>query len=117
MRVNGTGTPALATAGTGDVLSGATGALLATGLPPLEAAATAAHLHGRAGRAAAADGAGARPASRAPVRGVAATRSRERRWPARPPVRAPCGRAEARIDLDAIRANARVLAGTPGPPT
>ena len=31
--VNGTGTPELATAGTGDVLSGIAGALLATGLP------------------------------------------------------------------------------------
>lgn len=51
--VNGTGTPWLATAGTGDVLSGITGALLATGLPALEAAASAAHLHGRAGQLAA----------------------------------------------------------------
>jgi hydroxyethylthiazole kinase-like uncharacterized protein yjeF len=39
----------LATAGTGDVLTGALTALLAQGLPPLEAAAAAAHLHGRAG--------------------------------------------------------------------
>jgi ADP-dependent NAD(P)H-hydrate dehydratase / NAD(P)H-hydrate epimerase len=51
--VNGTGTPWLATAGTGDVLSGITGALLATGLPAVEAAAVAAHLHGRAGQLAA----------------------------------------------------------------
>ena len=51
--VNGTGTPWLATAGTGDVLSGITGALLATGLPGVEAAAAAAHLHGRAGQLAA----------------------------------------------------------------
>lgn len=51
--VNGTGTPWLATAGTGDVLSGITGALLAAGLPTAEAAAVAAHLHGRAGRLAA----------------------------------------------------------------
>ncbi len=51
--VNGTGTPWLATAGTGDVLSGICGALLAAGLPPVEAAATAAHLHGRAGQLAA----------------------------------------------------------------
>ena len=48
--VNGTGTPWLATAGTGDVLSGIGGALLATGLPAVEAAAVAAHLHGRAGQ-------------------------------------------------------------------
>ena len=55
--VNGTGTPWLATAGTGDVLSGITGAVLATseatGLPAVEAAAMAAHLHGRAGQLAA----------------------------------------------------------------
>jgi ADP-dependent NAD(P)H-hydrate dehydratase / NAD(P)H-hydrate epimerase len=43
------GTPSLATAGTGDVLSGVIGALLARGVPPLEAAALGAHLHGRAG--------------------------------------------------------------------
>jgi hydroxyethylthiazole kinase-like uncharacterized protein yjeF len=43
-----TGTPRLATAGTGDVLSGVIGAFLARGLPPLEAAALAAHAHGRA---------------------------------------------------------------------
>ncbi|MGY1811833.1 NAD(P)H-hydrate dehydratase [Blastococcus sp. SYSU D00820] len=54
--VNGTGTPWLATAGTGDVLSGIAGALLATGLPPERAAAAAAHLHGRAGQLAAAAG-------------------------------------------------------------
>ncbi|MGY1744580.1 NAD(P)H-hydrate dehydratase [Blastococcus sp. SYSU D00695] len=54
--VNGTGTPWLATAGTGDVLSGIAGALLAGGLPPAEAAAVAAHVHGRAGQLAAADG-------------------------------------------------------------
>jgi hydroxyethylthiazole kinase-like uncharacterized protein yjeF len=51
--VNGTGTPWLATAGTGDVLSGITGALLATDLPAVEAAAVAAHLHGRTGQLAA----------------------------------------------------------------
>jgi hydroxyethylthiazole kinase-like uncharacterized protein yjeF len=55
--INGTGTPWLATAGTGDVLSGITGAVLATteatGLPAVEAAAVAAHLHGRAGQLAA----------------------------------------------------------------
>jgi NAD(P)H-hydrate epimerase len=38
----------LATAGTGDVLAGMVGALLAQGVEPLEAAASAAHLHGRA---------------------------------------------------------------------
>jgi NAD(P)H-hydrate repair Nnr-like enzyme with NAD(P)H-hydrate dehydratase domain len=42
------GSARLATAGTGDVLSGVIGAFLARGLPPLEAAALAAHTHGRA---------------------------------------------------------------------
>ncbi|HTZ09699.1 MAG TPA: NAD(P)H-hydrate dehydratase, partial [Acidimicrobiales bacterium] len=42
------GTPRLATAGTGDVLSGIIGAFLARGLTPVEAAALAAHVHGRA---------------------------------------------------------------------
>jgi NAD(P)H-hydrate epimerase len=39
----------LATAGTGDVLTGVLAALVAQGVPPFEAAAAAAHLHGRAG--------------------------------------------------------------------
>jgi ADP-dependent NAD(P)H-hydrate dehydratase / NAD(P)H-hydrate epimerase len=47
------GSPALATAGTGDVLSGLAGALLAKGLGPFEAACLATHAHARAGRAAA----------------------------------------------------------------
>lgn len=48
-RVNPTGSPLLATAGTGDVLSGACGALLAAGLDPLDAGSVGAYLHGRAG--------------------------------------------------------------------
>jgi hydroxyethylthiazole kinase-like uncharacterized protein yjeF len=52
--VNTTGTPWLATAGTGDVLSGLAGALLAQGLLPPQAALAAAYLHGLAGRIAAA---------------------------------------------------------------
>jgi NAD(P)H-hydrate epimerase len=40
----------LATAGTGDVLSGAIGGLLAGGVEPRRAAAAGAHLHGRAAR-------------------------------------------------------------------
>jgi len=52
-RVNPTGTSWLATAGSGDVLSGITGALLAGGLTALDAASCAAYLHGAAGRAAA----------------------------------------------------------------
>jgi hydroxyethylthiazole kinase-like uncharacterized protein yjeF len=47
--VNLSGSSWLATAGSGDVLSGLIGSLLATGLPPLIAAAAGAHLHGRAG--------------------------------------------------------------------
>jgi hydroxyethylthiazole kinase-like uncharacterized protein yjeF len=57
--VNTTGTPWLATAGTGDVLSGLAGALLAQGLLPPQAAITAAYLHGLAARLAAADLGGA----------------------------------------------------------
>lgn len=44
-----TGDPRLATAGTGDVLSGVIGGLLAQGLPPIQAAALGAYLHGVAG--------------------------------------------------------------------
>jgi NAD(P)H-hydrate repair Nnr-like enzyme with NAD(P)H-hydrate dehydratase domain len=64
--VNSTGTSWLATAGSGDVLSGLTGALLAQGLAPPEAAAVGAYLHGLAGRLAATGAAGAagRDASR-----------------------------------------------------
>jgi ADP-dependent NAD(P)H-hydrate dehydratase / NAD(P)H-hydrate epimerase len=47
--VNVTGSPALATAGTGDVLTGMIGGLLARGTPPPESAAAAAYLHGLAG--------------------------------------------------------------------
>lgn len=54
VRVNPTGTPRLATAGTGDVLSGLIGALLAGGMPALDAAAAGAYLHGLAARLAAA---------------------------------------------------------------
>ena len=52
--VNPTGTPWLATAGSGDVLSGLSGALLAQGLAPGEAGLAGAYLHGLAGRLAAA---------------------------------------------------------------
>jgi NAD(P)H-hydrate epimerase len=50
----------LATAGTGDVLAGIVGALLAQHVPPLEAAAAAAWIHGQAGR-------------RGPLRGLVAS--------------------------------------------
>lgn len=48
-RINTTGTTVLATAGSGDVLSGGVGALLAQGLRPLDAGSVGAHLHGVAG--------------------------------------------------------------------
>ena len=57
IRVNPTGTTALATAGTGDVLAGLCGALLAGGLDPLDAGSVGAWLHGLAGRLAADGGA------------------------------------------------------------
>ena len=47
------GAQALATAGTGDVLSGVIGALLARGMEPFEAACAGVHAHQRAGRIAA----------------------------------------------------------------
>jgi hydroxyethylthiazole kinase-like uncharacterized protein yjeF len=47
------GSPALATAGTGDVLSGVIGAFLARGMAPFEAACAAVHVHAEAGRRAA----------------------------------------------------------------
>jgi ADP-dependent NAD(P)H-hydrate dehydratase / NAD(P)H-hydrate epimerase len=69
--VNTTGTPWLATAGTGDVLAGLAGALLAQGLLPPQAAIAAAYLHGLAARLAAAGGdergAGGPPHPAAPI--------------------------------------------------
>jgi ADP-dependent NAD(P)H-hydrate dehydratase / NAD(P)H-hydrate epimerase len=53
--VNSTGTPWLATAGSGDVLSGLAGSLLAQGVEAPQAGAAAAYLHGMAGRLAARD--------------------------------------------------------------
>jgi NAD(P)H-hydrate epimerase len=51
-RINPTGSPVLATAGTGDVLTGAIGGLLARGVDPFAAAWSGAYLHGLAGMAA-----------------------------------------------------------------
>ncbi len=59
MRVIADGDARLATAGTGDVLSGIVGALLATGLDPLDAASAGAWLHAAA-------------ANRRPARGLVA---------------------------------------------
>ena len=47
-RLAAAGSPSLATAGTGDVLTGLIAAFLARGVPALDAAALAAHVHGRA---------------------------------------------------------------------
>jgi len=55
VRVNPTGSPYLATGGTGDVLTGAIAAFLARGLVPADAAVLAAYVHGVAGRMAGAD--------------------------------------------------------------
>jgi NAD(P)H-hydrate epimerase len=51
--INGLGCPALATAGTGDVLSGTIGALIARGVEPFAAACSGVYGHARAGRIAA----------------------------------------------------------------
>ncbi|TFW27075.1 NAD(P)H-hydrate dehydratase [Duganella callida] len=56
--INTTGNPALATAGTGDVLSGLCGALLAQGWPRWEAALAAVWLHGMAADVLVAEGRG-----------------------------------------------------------
>lgn len=49
VRINPTGGPVLATAGSGDVLTGVIGGLLARGLDPADAAAAGAYVHGAAG--------------------------------------------------------------------
>ncbi|WP_217144357.1 NAD(P)H-hydrate dehydratase [Streptomyces sp. AC627_RSS907] len=53
VRVNATGTSWLATAGSGDVLSGLAGSLLAAGLSAVDAGSVGAYVHGLAGRLAA----------------------------------------------------------------
>ncbi len=47
--INATGGPALGTAGSGDVLAGVIGALLAQGLAAADAARAGVYVHGRAG--------------------------------------------------------------------
>jgi NAD(P)H-hydrate repair Nnr-like enzyme with NAD(P)H-hydrate dehydratase domain len=54
LHLNPSGTSALATAGTGDVLSGIVATLLAQGLTPVDAGRAGAYWHGRAGAGAAA---------------------------------------------------------------
>lgn len=56
--INTTGNPGLATAGSGDVLTGLATALLAQGWPPLDALLAAVHLHGCAADRLAANGIG-----------------------------------------------------------
>ncbi|MGO4326135.1 NAD(P)H-hydrate dehydratase [Cupriavidus sp. 2TAF22] len=58
LSINPTGNAGLATAGTGDVLAGMIGALLAQGMPPLQAAQAAVWLHGRAADFLVAEGTG-----------------------------------------------------------
>jgi NAD(P)H-hydrate epimerase len=53
--INSTGNPGMATGGTGDVLTGLTGALLAQHMPAFDAARLAVYLHGLAGDLAAAE--------------------------------------------------------------
>jgi hydroxyethylthiazole kinase-like uncharacterized protein yjeF len=65
--VNATGTAWLATAGSGDVLSGLAGALLAQGLSPADAGAAGAYLHGLAGRLAAAGTGASQDTDAAPI--------------------------------------------------
>jgi len=62
LKVIPTGGPGLATGGSGDVLTGVVGALLAQGLTAVEAAAAGAYLHGLAGDLAGEDYSSAVPA-------------------------------------------------------
>lgn len=56
--INPTGNPGLASAGTGDVLSGLIGSLLAQGMPPIEAVKLGVYVHGAAADALVASGTG-----------------------------------------------------------
>jgi len=93
--VNRTDTPALATAGTGDVLTGIIAGLLAAGADPFTAAASGAYLHGRAARAAGTEDAlvaGDLIAALPPT--LHALRSGHDPWEASPPKTSPCRKEE-----------------------
>ena len=90
--MNTTGTPWLATAGTGDVLAGLAGALLAQGLLPPQAAICAAYLHGLAARLAAAGGGERRGRARRARRPIGATDV------VGDPARVPCATQRFRAD-------------------
>ena len=114
VRVNPAGTPWLATAGTGDVLAGVAGTLLAGGLDPLGGGRGGACLHGPAGALATA-------AARL-TRAACSTRCHARRCPG------PDGQtvadwsdessspAAAEVDLGAIRPTSRRCAAARRPP-
>lgn len=77
-RINTTGNPGLASGGTGDVLSGFIGALLAQGWPPAPALSAAVHLHGAAADALVAAGNG--PIGIAATELIPAARTLLNRW-------------------------------------
>ncbi len=113
--VNATGTPWLATAGTGDVLSGLAGSLLAQGLAAADAAAAAAYLHGLAARLAAAGGASSGHAAE----GASGQRPAELAVPVHAgSVAAPIGASDLLRTLPAairaVRSAARQAAGDDG---
>lgn len=92
LALNPTGNPALATAGTGDVLAGLAGALLAQGWPGWEAALAAVWLHGTAADDLVAAGLGPiglTAGELVPAIRVALNRLVAQQAPARPPVRMP----------------------------
>ena len=96
IHVNPTGNPGMATAGSGDVLTGTVGAWLARGLPALEAARNGVFLHGLAGDLIAAsrgeDGLVAGDLAEQLPRAIRAVRARQRR--PRRGLAYPVGRAE-----------------------
>ena len=76
--INTTGNPGLATAGSGDVLTGILAALLGQGWPPLEAALAGVHLHGAAADVLVAGGVG--PVGLTAGELIDAARALQNRW-------------------------------------